>query len=54
MAKKATGHIQLPPKPKEPDPAECCGRNCDPCIYTYYERALEKWKKKIAMIQQQQ
>ncbi|MCG8324396.1 MAG: oxidoreductase-like domain-containing protein [Thiotrichales bacterium] len=45
---------ELPPRPIEPEPAECCGRGCDPCIFTYYERALKKWEEKVAAIQRRQ
>lgn len=37
-----------PPRPQEPDPSECCGRGCDPCIYDYYERALERWRRSVS------
>ena len=40
----------LPPRPQEPDPGECCGRGCDPCIYDYYEKALLRWEKRVATI----
>jgi len=36
-----------PPKPREPDLSECCQRNCVNCVFVYYERALDRWKKKI-------
>ena len=42
---------ELPPKPEEPDPSECCGRGCENCVYIYYERALEKWREKIDVIE---
>jgi len=38
---------ELPPKPREPDLSECCQRNCVNCVFVYYERALERWKKKV-------
>ncbi len=41
----------LPPKPKEPDPYECCGRGCDPCIFDYYAMSLERWEKRITELQ---
>lgn len=44
---------ELPPKPVEPDPAECCGRGCENCVYVYYERALERWSEKVQQIQSQ-
>lgn len=30
--------------PDRPGPFECCDRFCDPCIWDYYERALERWR----------
>ena len=38
---------ELPHKPREPDLSECCQRNCVNCVFVYYERALERWKKKV-------
>jgi hypothetical protein len=52
MNQKTNRTIKLPPRPREPDPSECCGRGCDPCVYTYYERALERWHEKIAKLKQ--
>jgi hypothetical protein len=37
----------LPKMPQPPDPAECCGRGCDPCILDYYDRALQRWEDKV-------
>lgn len=45
---------KLPPKPKEPDAYECCGRGCDPCVYDYYAKALTRWEKKVAEFEQQE
>ena len=33
----------LPRPPERPDPMECCNRGCCPCIFDYYEDALERW-----------
>ena len=41
-----------PPRPPvEPDPGDCCGNGCDPCIFdlysdqlAYYRTALAAWK----------
>ncbi len=49
--KKEADSLQIPPRPKEPDPYECCGRGCDPCIYDYYAKALAKWEKQVAEIE---
>jgi hypothetical protein len=32
------------PPPDEPDPSECCNRGCCPCIFDYYQDALERWR----------
>lgn len=29
--------------PLAPRPEECCGTACDPCIWTYYHRACDRW-----------
>lgn len=42
----------FPPRPKEPDPYECCGRGCDPCIFDYYAKALARWERKVAELKQ--
>ncbi len=39
--------MDLPPPPREPEDAECCGRGCDPCIFDYYERALTRWRDRV-------
>jgi hypothetical protein len=43
-------NIALPPPPVEPPAAECCGRGCDPCIYDYYEKALNRWNEKYQTV----
>ena len=45
---------ELPPKPKEPESYECCGRGCDPCIYDYYAKSLARWQKKVAAFKAQE
>jgi hypothetical protein len=42
---------ELPPRPPEPDPRECCGRGCVNCIFVYYEQALERWRLQVAAIE---
>jgi len=44
---------ELPPEPRKPEEYECCGRHCDPCIMDYYQRAMERWEKKVAEIKAQ-
>ena len=36
----------IPPKPEKPDPNECCGSGCVPCIFDYYYQRLEEWEAK--------
>jgi len=38
-----------PPRPPvEPDPGDCCGEGCVPCIFDLYEEALERYKEALA------
>jgi hypothetical protein len=44
---KESFKLNLPPRPQEPHPGECCGRNCEHCVYVYYEKALKRWEEKM-------
>ena len=42
-----------PEPPREPEPHECCGSGCVPCVYdnyweklAYYEELLGEWQKR--------
>ena len=37
----------FPRPPDEPDPQTCCQRGCVPCIFDYYDRALERWETRV-------
>lgn len=37
----------IPSIPARPHEDECCKRGCDPCIFDYYERALERWSERV-------
>ncbi|WP_374469425.1 oxidoreductase-like domain-containing protein [Phenylobacterium sp.] len=37
----------VPRRPEQPDDEMCCKRGCDPCIFDYYERALDRWEAKV-------
>lgn len=37
-----------PQAPVEPDPADCCGEGCVPCVYDRYEAALERYRAALA------
>jgi len=45
--------LELPPRPEEPLPGECCGRGCERCVYVYYEEALQRWEEKVALLKTQ-
>lgn len=38
--------VNTPPKPQRPDPNECCGSGCVPCVYDYYYDQLAEWEEK--------
>jgi hypothetical protein len=44
QAAQAAGRTLNAP-PEEPDPRTCCGRGCNPCMYTYYFDAFEVWQE---------
>ncbi|MCR5873922.1 oxidoreductase-like domain-containing protein [Phenylobacterium sp. J426] len=37
----------MPTPPREPTRDECCGRGCEPCIFDYYDRALDRWETRV-------
>ncbi|MFN9711928.1 MAG: oxidoreductase-like domain-containing protein [Alphaproteobacteria bacterium] len=37
----------LPRPPVPPDPETCCQRGCYPCIFDYYDTALERWEGRV-------
>ena len=42
-------HDDPPPTPPvEPDPGDCCGNGCDPCIFDYYEEAKQHYRELLA------
>jgi hypothetical protein len=47
---KGTGvdDMNLPPPPEKPDPMDCCGGGCAPCILDAYEDALEEWRRIVS------
>ena len=36
-----------PPPPEPPDPQSCCQRGCYPCIFDYYDAAMERWEARV-------
>lgn len=37
-----------PIEPTRPEPGECCGSGCDPCVFELYERAMEEYRSALA------
>jgi hypothetical protein len=37
-----------PTPPVEPDPGDCCGNGCDPCIFDLYEEARQHYRQALA------
>lgn len=31
--------------PIPPEPHECCGNGCEPCVWDIYREALRKWQE---------
>jgi hypothetical protein len=42
-----SGDDPRPEPPEAPDNNMCCGRGCVPCIYDYYEEALERYRIRL-------
>jgi len=40
----------LPPRPQPPRDADCCGSDCPLCVFTLYDRELERWQERVAQI----
>ncbi len=41
-------NVAIPAPPDMPDPRTCCGRGCNPCMFTYYFEALEAWRGRVS------
>jgi len=50
MVMSKFSNIKIPPKPVKPQDSECCNRNCENCVFDYYERALKAWENKISRL----
>lgn len=37
----------IPLKPREPEPEECCGSGCSPCVWDIYQCDLEKHQEAL-------
>ena len=43
-AQAAVRGVLLRAPPEQSDPRTCCGRGCQPCMFTYYFDALDLWR----------
>jgi hypothetical protein len=37
----------VPPPPRKPEPHECCGTGCIPCVMDIYEEELFEYEKAL-------
>jgi len=42
-----TTPTNIPTPPTRPPEDECCHRGCEPCIFDYYERAVDRWSERV-------
>lgn len=35
-------------RPEEPDPASCCGNDCQRCVWIVYWEELQAWEDRMA------
>mmetsp|Transcript_14179 Transcript_14179/g.30733 ORF Transcript_14179/g.30733 Transcript_14179/m.30733 type:complete len:162 (+) Transcript_14179:55-540(+) len=40
----------IPDKPREPSPEECCQNGCQICVWDLYNNALREWEAKVAQL----
>jgi hypothetical protein len=51
MEPEASGSEEaLPPRPQRPRDEDCCGNDCPLCVFTLYDRELERWEEQAARI----
>jgi len=49
-----SNHHTRPPKPRKPDPGECCGSGCTPCILELHEDAMDAWREAVRAIRERE
>lgn len=42
--------VVLPPPPIAPEPEDCCGSGCVPCVLDIYEQEVAIWKRQCEAI----
>ncbi|KAF9163559.1 hypothetical protein DFQ26_002408 [Actinomortierella ambigua] len=45
--------LKLPPPPRKPDPGECCGNDCVPCINTLYWEDVARHRRIVARLERE-
>ncbi|KAF9146585.1 hypothetical protein BG015_011558 [Linnemannia schmuckeri] len=45
--------LVLPPEPRKPEPGECCGNDCEPCVNTIYWEDLVAHRERCRKLQMQ-
>lgn len=48
---RTSGARDIPPPPEKPEPIECCGSGCVPCISDYYYDRLDAWEAKYGPLE---
>lgn len=38
----------MPQPPRVPEPAECCGSGCEPCVFDRYGEACDRYERELA------
>ncbi|PHJ21912.1 oxidoreductase- amine-terminal protein [Cystoisospora suis] len=46
--------LKKPEPPWKPDPSDCCGSGCDPCIFDIYYQQLEEYHRLLKLWEDQQ
>ena len=44
-------NLNLPPPPEEPQPSDCCGSGCSPCVFDIYDQEVVKWKTECSLLE---
>lgn len=45
-----TANLNLPPPPEEPQPTDCCGSGCTPCVFDIYDEEMKNWREECSRL----
>ncbi|NND83022.1 MAG: oxidoreductase [Gammaproteobacteria bacterium] len=48
-----SGKPDIPDPPQKPEPLECCGGGCYPCVFDYYYDQLAEWEQRHGILLQE-